>query len=91
MSDYTSEIEPKTIKELRWQCRRGMLELDILLLRFLEKRYEALAEAEKMQFVDLLSCTDPELYAWLVSRTAEPPLNLENIVNAIRIPLLPKD
>jgi len=84
-------MSEKTIKQLRWQCRRGMLELDILLSRFLEKRYEALSESEQGQFVDLLSCTDPELYAWLVSRTAEPPANLESMVNAIRVPLLHQD
>ena len=77
----------KTIKQLRWQCRRGMLELDILLSRFLEKHYEQLAASEQQQFVELLTATDPELYAWLVTATAEPPTNLESIVNAVRTPL----
>lgn len=83
--------EQPTIKELRWQCRRGMLELDILLARFLEKRYAELTEEEQAQFVKLLSATDPELYAWLVTATESPPIHLETIVHAIRIPLSTQD
>ena len=91
MSDYTPETdnnEQKSIKQLRWQCRRGMLELDILLARFLNNRYESLATNEQQQFVELLTATDPELYAWLVTATAAPPTSLESIVNAVRKPLL---
>lgn len=90
MSNYTAEAqnrEQKSIKQLRWQCRRGMLELDILLARFLETRYTELTDSEQAKFVDLLSATDPELYAWLVTATELPPINLETIVNAIRVPL----
>ncbi len=83
----TDNNEQKSIKQLHWQCRRGMVELDILLARFLNNRYESLATHEQNQFVELLTATDPELYAWLVTATAEPPATLESIVNAVRKPL----
>ncbi|MFC1339273.1 MAG: hypothetical protein G8D28_09095 [gamma proteobacterium symbiont of Phacoides pectinatus] len=40
--------------KLRWQCRRGMLELDYALSEFLEALYPALDEEEQRGFVRLL-------------------------------------
>jgi antitoxin CptB len=58
-------------KKLRWQCRRGMLELDLLLLPFFENHYSQLSEENKENFVRLIANTDQDLYAWLVK--GEPP------------------
>lgn len=54
--------------KLRWACRRGMLELDLLLLPFLENHYANLNEEEKIQFEQLLTCNDQDLYCWLIKR-----------------------
>ena len=94
--NYTSESHQSidvlnSIKALRWQCRRGMLELDIVLARFLNNRYEKLAASEQQQFAELLTATDPELYSWLVTATETPPTHLEAIVNAIRTPIIATD
>ena len=51
---------------LRWQCRRGMLELDLLLLEFLESRYPQLDEASQQAFVILLEYPDQSLQHWLI-------------------------
>ena len=53
-------------KQLRWQCRRGMLELDILLGRFLERYYNKLTKQQQQQFANLLTINDTELYDWLL-------------------------
>lgn len=53
---------------LRWACRRGMLELDLLLNPFLEKVYPQLSTEEQQLFVELLSSTDQELYTWLLGK-----------------------
>lgn len=52
--------------KLKWACRRGMLELDVLLNNFLEERYADLAIEDKQRFATLLSYPDPELFAWLM-------------------------
>jgi antitoxin CptB len=63
-----------TPKKLHWQCRRGMLELDLLLIPFLEKTYPHLNETQQEIFVRLLACHDQDLYAWLVKHeTPEDP------------------
>ncbi len=58
--------EPMKIARVRWACRRGMLELDVLFQPFVEKHYEAMSNADKAVFVKLLECEDPELFAWFM-------------------------
>ncbi|MGI9237201.1 MAG: succinate dehydrogenase assembly factor 2 [Woeseiaceae bacterium] len=53
---------------LRWQCRRGMRELDELLLRYLENRYPIADEVEKAAFERVLQLADPELNGYLLQR-----------------------
>lgn len=60
----TRHLDPD---RLRWQCRRGMLELDYLLQGFLDRRFAALSPDEQTLFVELLGCADPDLQAWLVA------------------------
>jgi antitoxin CptB len=51
---------------LRWQCRRGMLELDYVLERYLDEHYDAAGAAERADFVTLLGCQDQDLNRWLI-------------------------
>lgn len=62
-----NEQQQAELQRLRWQCRRGMLELDFLLASFLEKRYFDLAIEQQQQFELLLKEQDPTLYAWFFS------------------------
>lgn len=56
------------IGQLRWRCRRGMRELDVLLMKFLELRYEGLSQAQKETFEAVLELQDPDLYAMLTGK-----------------------
>ncbi len=56
---------------LRWRCRRGMKELDVLLLGYLEQHYPHTSAAERQAFADLLELPDPQLWSYLSGR--EPP------------------
>ncbi len=49
-------------ERVRWQCRRGMLELDLVLDSFIERHFGALDEAELRAFDALLARPDPELF-----------------------------
>jgi len=53
---------------LRWQCRRGMRELDELLLWYLEQRYPHADDGEKAAFASVLALADPELNGYLLQR-----------------------
>lgn len=57
-------------KQIRWKCRRGMLELDYLLLNFFDRYYETLPANQKTLFSNLLDSSDVVLYQWLINRNA---------------------
>ena len=77
---------PPDIGRLRWQCRRGMLELDLLLMDFLEHRYGALPEAWQRDFERLLEYPDPILRDWLLGRNVPQDPELQRLVELIRTP-----
>lgn len=56
----------REMSQLRWQCRRGMRELDVLLTRYLDGRYEDAPQAEKAAFRTILEFSDPELIGYLL-------------------------
>ena len=56
------------LSRLRWQCRRGLLELDLTLGRFLERHAQALSAEERDQFKVLLEMGDNELWDLICGR-----------------------
>lgn len=59
---------------MRWRCRRGMLELDIVLQRFVDNHYDQLNEHQLELFEVLLSLPDHDLWNMII-RTTEVPDN----------------
>lgn len=81
-NDYKDLID--NMSKLQWACRRGMLELDVLLSNFLKSRYLDLTVVEKQAFVKLLNQADPELFSWLLGHTQPTDAELVHIVEIIR-------
>jgi len=52
----------KEFERARWRCRRGMLELDIVLQRFMDQNYRQLDETGLLQFERLLALPDNDLW-----------------------------
>ncbi len=71
-------------KRLRWGCRRGMLELDLILLPFFEGYYSQLSLREQELFAVLLEYPDPELYAYLTGGEVCDDLEQQVLFNKIR-------
>lgn len=71
--------------KLKWHCRRGMRELDLLLDEFLESRYESLSRAERDDFERLLDCRNEDLMDWLVDGGSPQDEQLAEIVSQIRV------
>ncbi len=67
---------------LRWRCRRGMKELDILLARYLDGRYRAASPAEREAFGRLLEIQDPLIYAYCLGQQ-RPPEHLAGLIERI--------
>lgn len=68
---------------LRWACRRGMLELDILLSSFVDEAYDDLSLENKEAFERLLVCQDPELFAWFMGHEKCEDAELNTMVQLI--------
>lgn len=49
------------LDRVRWRCRRGLLELDLILTRFLERHYGGLDREQRQAFDRLLEAPDNDL------------------------------
>lgn len=70
--DAHTPIVETDLRRLRWLCRRGMKELDLLLLRYLDTRYTQASADEQLAFRTLLDQDDPVLWSWLSGAQAQP-------------------
>jgi len=77
-------LELMNIARVRWACRRGMLELDILFQPFVEQVYQGLSNADKATFIRLLECEDPELFAWFMGHEECADVELARMVAKVR-------
>jgi antitoxin CptB len=59
------------LDRIRWRCRRGLLELDLVLAQFAREELERLPGVELAAFARLLDAPDNDLWEW-VSGRAEP-------------------
>ena len=85
--DTDIDIEAGEARErarLRWRCRRGMKELDLVLLRYLEQDYDAASPADRAAFARILELQDPELFGYLVGRAAPTDDTLRHVLARIR-------
>ena len=69
---------------LFWGSRRGMLELDLVLLPFLENVYPGLEQADKESYWKLLESEDQDLFAWFMRREDPSDRELQRIVDIVR-------
>ena len=72
------------MSRLRWLCRRGMKELDVVLETYLERRYPSAPEAEQQAFSELLALADPQLYGLLLGREQAADEPTRRLVEALR-------
>jgi antitoxin CptB len=68
---------------IRWRCRRGLLELDLVLERFLAQRFDRLDAAERDLFDELLDAPDNDLLDMALGRT-EPAPRYQVVVDMLR-------
>ncbi len=72
------------MSRLRWLCRRGMKELDVVLGAYLERHYDAAAAEEQACFCRLLEMPDPDLYGLLLGRGGSGDPDLDALIEFLR-------
>lgn len=68
---YINEGQPVTKEgkaRIKWACRRGMLELDVIIMPFFDDCFDDLTASQEQEFVALLECQDPDLFMWLMGK-----------------------
>lgn len=71
------------INRLRWACRRGILEVDLVLLPFLENEFAGLSEVHQKLFEQLLESEDQDLFNWFLKKGAPEDPELQIIVKIV--------
>ncbi len=71
------------VRRLKWQSRRGMLELDVLFVPFVDEVFRDLALEDQDRFVKLLACEDTDLFSWLMEREVPEDPDFQRMVRMI--------
>ncbi|MCW9025597.1 MAG: succinate dehydrogenase assembly factor 2 [Gammaproteobacteria bacterium] len=82
-TQYNLNID-KELARLKWQCRRGMLELDAMLQSYLDKRYSNADKKEKAAFEVLLNYPDQDLLEMLMERNLPTDKDITHVITQIR-------
>ena len=82
MSGAAPPLSPQDLGKLRWRCRRGMKELDVLLERYVDERFCDASNAEQEAFRRLLESQDTMLYAYCLG-AERPPLEFATLIERI--------
>ena len=72
------------VARLRWRCRRGMRELDALLIGFVDRCGAGFTDAEMAAFEGVLELPDPVLHSYLLGRSAPPDTVTAELIERIR-------
>ncbi|QIM62146.1 hypothetical protein A1D29_01825 [Pasteurellaceae bacterium Orientalotternb1] len=70
--------------KIEWECRRGMRELDKLIMPFYQQHFDELSESQQQTFVEMLSYSDPELFRWFMNQLPTPTTELQAMVELIK-------
>ena len=73
----------REVGKLRWRCRRGMRELDVLLARYVDEEYRTAAPEQQEAFRRLLDIQDPVIHAYFLGRETPPDGALASLIARI--------
>ncbi|MDV6346442.1 succinate dehydrogenase assembly factor 2 [Nitrosomonas sp. Is35] len=74
----------KEFERARWRCRRGLLELDIILQRFMDQHYAQLDQQGLEQFERLLSLPDNDLWDLIAAKQINRDSDLQAILELLQ-------
>ena len=74
------------IGRLRWRCRRGMRELDVLLARYVDEHYARASREHQEAFRTLLESPDPLIHAYCLGSETPPTPVLASLIGRITQP-----
>ena len=87
--DRTGQAQSASSRRARlyWQCRRGMLELDLVLQAFLDHRYDHASSDERRAFEALLNYPDALLFEYVMGRVIPTDSQFAHVITLLRTPV----
>jgi antitoxin CptB len=73
-------VSENEFKRICWACRRGMLELDLVMEPYVQQRFRTLDDEDQQRFINLLESEDTELFSWFLGRELPEDPELAKIV-----------
>ena len=70
-------------KKIQWQCRRGMLELDLIFREFMDNGFDQLSSEQVSCFKKLLACQDDQLFSWFMNYERCSDQELQSMIDLI--------
>ncbi|MDH0748542.1 succinate dehydrogenase assembly factor 2 [Pseudomonas sp. GD03842] len=83
-------VEEIELNRLFWHSRRGMLELDVLLVPFVKEVYPSLNDVDRALYRRLLECEDQDMFVWFMQRGESEDAELQRMVRMILDRVQPK-
>jgi antitoxin CptB len=80
----TGNDSENKLSKVLWRCKRGMLELDLMLQNFCEQAYVSLAPEKQDLFEELLQEQDTDLQSWLVTGVPATNAKFQDMILVIR-------
>lgn len=65
-------------------CRRGMKELDVLLLEYLERHYPQACTEARQAFARILEMQDPDIHSLLLGKSGAEDREISNVIAVLR-------
>jgi antitoxin CptB len=83
-------VDTTELNQLFWHSRRGMLELDLLLVPFVREVFPTLDAVNQQRYRQLLTCEDQDMFGWFMQRGEPEDADLKIIVKIILDRVQPK-
>ncbi len=83
-------VDETELNRLFWHSRRGMLELDVLLVPFVREVYPVLDAEDQARYRKLLECEDQDMFGWFMQRDKPEDDDLRRMVRMILDRVQPK-
>ncbi len=78
-----SEKKAEEVRRLVWHSRRGMLELDVLLLPFTETQYITLSDVDQLAYRRLIDCEDQDLFNWFMEKSTSDDTEIQRLIHVV--------
>ncbi|ATW01650.1 hypothetical protein CCU22_00145 [Candidatus Legionella polyplacis] len=80
-----NSILSKRYRKIKWRCRRGILELDLIFRKFVNNNISLLSNKQLFFFEILINYDDQVLFDWFMGYKFPSDKNIQNIIETINI------